>query len=98
MKMREEMDNKLETIVKELRTNKCVPTVTNHAGSKINEYTGVRSSNIENSDSENEDYRLKASEMKDFRHPVKTLYRNELDLDATIVSKDDSEEYIYHRI
>ena len=85
MKMREEMDNKLETVLKEIRTNKGVSTVTNHAGSKINEYIGIRSSNIKNSDSENEDYRFKASEMKDLRHPAKHLYRNELDLDATII-------------
>ena len=56
----------------------------------------VHASNTENSDQENKDYPLRPSEMKDLRHPAKALYRDELDLDATVVSNEDSEEEDYH--
>ena len=36
--------------------------------------------------------------MKDLRHPAKPLYRNELNLDETILSNEDSEEEYYHNI
>ena len=93
-KMREEMDNKLETILNEIRSNKSLSTTTNPrsetaeaqnsqpSGSKS---IGVHASNIENSDSENEDYPLKASGSKDSRYPEKPLYRNEINLNETIL-------------
>ena len=37
-----------------------------------------------------------ASEIKDLRHRAKPLYRNELDLDATVVSNEDLEEEDNH--
>ena len=57
----------------------------------------VRASNIENSNSEDENYPLKASDMKDLILPAKPLYRINLDLDATIVSSEDSEKEPYNR-
>ena len=68
--MREEMDNKLETIVKEIVSNKSLSITTNPRSEKAgaqnsqpsgSKSIGVHASNIENSDSENEDYRLEAS-------------------------------------
>ena len=63
-KMREEMENKFETILKEMKSNKSVSTVTNPrsetngirdsqpSGSKTNESIGVHASNNGNSYSE----------------------------------------------
>ena len=59
---------------------------------------GVHASNVENTDSENEDYPLKASGSKDLRHPAKPLYKNEIDLDETMISNEDSEEEDYHMV
>ena len=86
-KMREEMDSKLEAILKEIKCNKSASIATNPrsdvnemiepqpSGSRMNQSTGVRASNIENSDSENDDYPLRASKMKDLKHPAKPLFR-----------------------
>ena len=64
-KMREEMDNKLEAILREIKSNESASTVTNPrsdtyemqenqpSGSKSSKFIGVRASNNENSDSEN---------------------------------------------
>ena len=74
-KMREEMENKLEMILKEMKSKKSASTVTNPrseinenrdpqpSGSKAKRSIGVHASNNENSDSENEDYPLRASKM-----------------------------------
>ena len=59
---------------------------------------GVRAFIIQNSDSKDEDYSLKASDKKDLRHPAKPLYRNELDTDAAIVSNEHSEEEFYRMV
>ena len=81
-KMREEMDNKLENILKEIRSNKSMSTTTNPRSETADTQNlqplgsksiGVHASNIENSDSENEDYPLKASGSKDLRRPAKTF-------------------------
>ena len=81
-KMREEMENELEMILKEIMSNKSASTVTNPgseinenrdlqpSGSKTNRSIGVHASNNENSDSENDNYPLRASKMKDSRHPA----------------------------
>ena len=109
-KMREEMENKLETILKEIKSNRSASTVTNPrsefneirdpkpSGSKTNKSIGVHASNNENSDSENDDYPLRASKMKDLRHPAKPLFHNESDVDVTIFSNEesDAEEEDYH--
>ena len=83
MKMREEMENKFDAILKEIRTNKTTSTITNPRseingtqktqplGSKSNRSNGVHAFNIQNSDTENEDdHPLKASEMHELRNPA----------------------------
>ena len=67
-------------------------------GSKIDKSIGVHASYNESSDSENEDYPLQNSTMRDLRHPAKPLYRNEMNLDETLASEEDSEEDDYHNI
>ena len=109
-KMREEMDNKLEAILKEIKYNKCASTVTNPrsdvneiqepqpSGSRTDPSIGVRASKNENSDSENDDYPLRASKMKDLKHPAKPLFRSESDVDVTIHSDEESDiEEDYHK-
>ena len=95
-KMREELNNKLEPILREIKTNKNQSMVTNArsnvievqdpqpSGSKIDKSRGVRPSNNEKSDSENDDYLLRASKMKDLKHPEKPLFHNESVVDVTI--------------
>ena len=108
MKMREEMENKFDAILKEIRTNK-TSTITyprseidgiqnsQPSGSKSVRSTGVHASNIGNSDTEDEDvYPLRASEMLDFRNPARPVYQNIPNIDETIVSDEDSEEEDYH--
>ena len=102
-KMSEEMDNKLEAILKEIKYNKSASTTTNPrsdineiqepqpSGSRIDPPIGVRASNNENSDSENDDYPLRASKMKDLKHPAKPLFRCESDVDITIHSDEESD-------
>ena len=98
------MDNKQETILKEIRSNKSMSTTTNPrsetAEAQTSQPSGTKSKVVhasinENSDLENEDYPLKASGSKDLRHPAKPLYRNEIDLDETTISTEDSEEENY---
>ena len=112
-KMREEMDNKLEAILKEIKCNKSASITTNPrsdaneiqesrpSGSRLNTSIGVRASNIENSDSENDDYRFKASKMKNLKHPAKLLFRSESGVDVTIQSDEESNseslEEDYHK-
>ena len=101
--MREEIDNKFEAILKEIKSNKSASTVTNPrselnenqepqaSGSKTNKFIGVHASLNENSDSENEDHPLRASKMKDLRHPAKPMFRAESDVDVTIHSDEESD-------
>ena len=103
-KMREEMENKLEMILKEIKSKKSASTVTypvsennenrdsQPSGSKTNRSIGVHASNSENSDSENDDYPLRASKMKDLRHPARPIFHNESDVDVTINPEDESDE------
>ena len=106
--MRKEMDNKLEAILKEVKSNKTTSTVTNPrskingikdsqpSGFKTNRSIGFRASNIKHSDSENDDYPLRASKMKDLKHHTKLLFQNESDVDITIHSNEKSDvEYYY---
>ena len=65
--------------------------------SKTNKSIGVHASNIENSDSENDDYPPKASKMRDLKHPAKPLFRSESDVDVTTHSDEESDiEEDYH--
>ena len=102
-KMREEMDNKLETILREIKSNKSVSVVTNPRsendeiqnaqpmGSKGNKSIGVHASNNDNSETEDEGFPHKASKMKDLKHPAKPLFRSESDVDITIHSDEESD-------
>ena len=75
-KLREEIDSKFQVILREIKTNKKASTVTNPR-SEVNEIQdsqlsgsktksiGAHASNNENSDSENDDYPLRASKMED---------------------------------
>ena len=102
-KMGEEMDSKLEAILKEIKCNKSASIVTNPrsdaneiqeprpSGSRLDPSIGVRASNNENSDSENDDYPLRASKMKDLKHPARPLFRAESDVDVTIHSDEESD-------
>ena len=108
MKMREEMENQLDAILEEIKTNRSASTVRNPrsemndiqniqpSASKSDTSIGVYASYNENSDSEDEDFPLQASKMKDLRHPAKPLHRKEMNLDATIVSEENSEEEDCH--
>ena len=66
------------------------------SGSNVNKSIGVHASNIENSDSEVEDYPLKSSKRKDLKHPAKPLYPNESDVDVTIHSDEETDVEDYH--
>ena len=102
-KMREEMEEKLETILKEIKSYKSASTVTNPSseinenrdpqtsGSKTIRSLGVHASNNEDSDSENDDYPLRASKMKDLRHPARPVFHNESDVDVTIHPDEESD-------
>ena len=107
-KMREEIDNKFEVILREIKTNKNASTITNPrtesnetqntqpSGSK-NKSIGVHASGNDNSDSENEDsYPIRASNMHELRNPAKPFCQNRFELDETLVSNEDSEEEGYH--
>ena len=111
MKIREEMENKFDAILKEIRTSKTASTITTPrsendrmqnsqpSGSKNIRSNGVHASNIENSDTENEDnHPLRASDMRELRNPARPLYQNEPNLDETIISEGDSEEEDYHMV
>ena len=83
--MREEMDNELEAILKEVKSNKTTSTVTNPrsksneiqdsqpSGSKTNRSIGFRASNFENSDSENDYYPLKSFKNERLEASCKTI-------------------------
>ena len=100
-KMREEMDNKLEAILREIKTNKSVSTVTNPrsetnetqdpqpSGSRTIRSIGVHASNNENSETEDEDFPLRASKAKDLKKPAKPIYGS--DVDVTIHSDEESD-------
>ena len=114
-KVREEMENKLETVLKEIKSNKSASTVTNlrseingkrdpqSSGSRTNRSIGVHASNNENSDSENDDYSLRASKMKDLRHPARSVFHNESDVDVSVHIHPDDESDVeevedYHMV
>ena len=104
------MEKKLDAIFKEIKSNKSTSTVTNPksevneiqnmqtSGSKTNKSIGVPASHYENLNSEDEDYSLQASKMRDLRHPAKPFHRSETNLDRTLISEEDSEEEDYHNV
>ena len=97
------MENKLDTILKEIKSNRSHSTVTNPrsqvngteamqpSGSKSKGSIGVHASNIENSEPEDEDNPIRASEMTELKHPAKPLFRSESDVDVSIHSDEESD-------
>ena len=96
-------------ILREVKSNKSASTMTNPrsdfneiqdlqpSGSKTAQSIGVHASNNGNSDSENDDYPLRASKMKDLKHPAKPLFQTRSDVDVTINSDEESDiEEDYH--
>ena len=109
-KMREEIDNKFDAILREIKTSKNASTITNPrsesnetqnnqpSGSR-NRSIGVRASENENSDSENKDnHPIRASNMHELRDPARPFCQNRFELDETLVSNEDSEEEDYHMV
>ena len=107
-KMREEMENKLDAILMEIKTSKSTSLTSNPrsemngiesmqpSGSKGKKSMVVNASDNESIDSENEDIPLKASEMRDLRHPAKPIHQNDTTLDATVIFNEESDEEDYH--
>ena len=97
------MEKKLDTILKEIKSNRSHSTVTNPrsqvngaedmqpSGSRSKESIGVYASNIENCDPEDEDNPIRASKMTELKHPAKPLFRSESDVDVTIHSDEESD-------
>ena len=67
------------------------------SGSKNVQSIGVHASNNVTSDSEQDDYPLRISNMSEINNPSKLFHQNELDLDETMISNEDFEEEDYHR-
>ena len=63
-------------------------------GSKNERSIGVRASNNKNPESENDDNLLRASKMNDLKHPAKSLYQNELNLEDEIIASEED----YHMV
>ena len=107
-KMREEMENKLDASLMEIKTSKSTSLTTNPrsemneiesmqpSGSKGKKSMVANASDNESIDSENEDIPLKASEMRDLRHPAKPIHQNDTTLDATVIFNEESDEEDYH--
>ena len=99
IKMREEMENKKDSILKEIKSNKSASMATNPrsetnfrrnmqpSGSKTDRSNGVHASFDKNSDPDDEDYAPQGSKIKDLRHPAKLFYESDSDLDKTLVSE-----------
>ena len=106
--MREEIENKFESTLKEIKTSKNASTVTNPSsdindtqnpqpsGSKGNRSMGVHPSNTLDSDLEQDDHPFRASNMNELRNPAKLCCQKEVNLDETMISNEDSEEEDYH--
>ena len=79
-------------------TLSCRNSIFVFSGCKTNKSIGVHASNNENSDSDNNDYLIRASKMKELKHPAKPLFQSESDVDVTIHSDEESDEEDYHSI
>ena len=110
IKMREEIENKFEAILKEIRTSKHASTIANPrsetngnqnsqpSGSKNDRSNGVHASNGEISKTEDKgDHPLRASDMRELTNPARPLYENAPNLDETIISEEDSEQEDYYK-
>ena len=102
------MENKLDAILMEIKTSKSTSMTTNPrsemnkignlqpSGSGGKKSMGVNASDNESLDSENEDNPLKASEMRELRHPAKPIPQNDKTVDATVIANEVSDEEDYH--
>ena len=107
--MREEMENKLDAILLEIKTSKSTSITINPrsekneignmppSGSVGKKFMGVNASDNERLVSENEDIPLKASEMRELRHPAKPIHQNDTTLDAVFFNEESDEED-YHMV
>ena len=111
MKMREEMENKLDAILKEIKSTKSASLATNSrsetndvqnmqpSGSRLDQSNGVHASFDENSELDDEGYPPQTSKTRDLRHPAKPLFRSESDVDVTIHADEESDlEEDYHMV
>ena len=57
---------------------------TQSSGSKNDRSIGVHASNIENSDTEDEDYPLRASDMNELKNPAISIHQNTPNLYETV--------------
>ena len=67
------------------------------SGSEKVQSIGVHASNLVYSDLKEDNLPLRACNMSELRNPAKPFRQNELDLDETMISNEDSEEEDYHR-
>ena len=67
-------------------------------GSKNDRPTELHASNIDISNSEDEDHLLRASDMRELRSPARPIYKSVPNVSKTIFSKEDSEEEDYHMV
>ena len=97
--------NRFETILREIKNNKSVTTATNprsetketpQSGSRIKTFVALHASNNVYSDLEKDAHHLRASQMSELRNPYNQFHQNELDLDETMISIEDSEEEDSH--
>ena len=109
MKMREEMENKLDVILKDINSSKSASLATNSrsetndvqsmqpSGSRLDQSNGVHASFDKNSELDDEGYPPQTSKTRDLRHPAKPLFRSESDVDVTIHADEESDlEEDYH--
>ena len=108
-KMREEMENKLDAILLEVKSSKNTSMTTNPR-SEINEIGnmqpsesgGKRSMGVNASDNESRIKRRYPSQRgcpsrnERLRHPAKPINQNDTTLDATVIFNGESDEEDYH--
>ena len=68
------------------------------SGSGGKKSMGVNASDNEGLDFEDEDISLKASKMRELRHPANPIQQNDTTLDATVIFNEESDEQDYHMV
>ena len=69
------------------------------SGSRLGQSNGVHAYFDENSEPDDEGYPPQTSKLRDLRHPAKSLFRSESDVDVTIHSDEESDlEEDYHMV
>ena len=59
---------------------------------------GVNASYNESLDSENEHIPLKASKIRELKHPARSMHQKDRTLDATVIFNEESDEEDYHMV